>query len=600
MDDREYQDREILRRLLRLVSPYWAPIGGVFALSILSTPLALLTPWPLKIIIDSVIGDSPVSGVVETALPAAVPGSDRGLLVVAVGMLVFIHLLTQLQTLATTALSESAGERMVLDFRSRLFRHAQRLSLAYHDTRGTSDSTYRIQYDAPAIRYLAIDATMPLVTAAFTLAAMVYVIARIDRQLAVVALAIAPVLFSLSWLYRHPLRRRYRVVADLQTTALSVVQEALAGARVVKAFGTEDVEQRRLAGHLGAGMRARIRLAVFEEGLGLLTGVTTAVGTALVLFIGVGHVQDGTLTLGELLIVMAYLAQLYVPLTTISGKAADIQGSLTSIERTLALLDEHPDVPERLDPVPLARARGAVTFRDVSFGYDAERSVLRGISFHIDPGARVGISGTTGAGKSTLASLLVRFYDPTEGTILLDGLDLREYQLASLRRQFAIVLQEPMLFSTSIGENIAYARPGATGQEIAAAARDAGAHDFIVALPEGYATQVGERGMQLSGGERQRISLARAFLKDAPILILDEPTSSVDVVTEAAIMEAMQRLMRGRTTFMIAHRLSTLELCDVRFKIERGTLEVTNRGDLFAPQARSSTTGPVVATATRT
>jgi ATP-binding cassette subfamily B protein len=306
--------------------------------------------------------------------------------------------------------------------------------------------------------------------------------------------------------------------------------------------------------------------------LGLLLGVTTAFGTAAVLFIGVSNVMAGVLTLGSLLLIMGYLSQLYSPLKTISRKVASLQSHFASAERAFDLMDEPPDVVERPDAQPLIRAKGAVAFQKVSFAYGGEQLVLEDITFEIPAGMRAGIAGQTGAGKSTLVNLLTRFYDPTSGQILLDEVDLRDYKVADLREQFAIVLQEPVLFSTSIAENIAYARPGESFHHIIEAAKAANAHDFIQALPEGYETQVGERGMRLSGGERQRIALARAFLKDAPILIMDEPTSSVDTRTEIGIVEAMDRLMEDRTTFMIAHRLTTLENCDVLLMIEDGKL----------------------------
>jgi ATP-binding cassette subfamily B protein len=275
---------------------------------------------------------------------------------------------------------------------------------------------------------------------------------------------------------------------------------------------------------------------------------------------------------------MAYLAQLYAPLKTMSKKAGSLQSYLASAERAFALLDEEPDVNERPRARAVRRVRGEVVFDNVSFSYDGEQPVLQDVSIRVRSGTRVGVAGATGAGKTTCVSLLNRFYDPTKGRILLDGVDLRDYRLADLRAQFAIVLQEPLLFSTSIGENIAYARPEASSEDIAAAAVAAGAHEFVAKLPDGYNTLVGERGVRLSGGERQRVSLARAFLKDAPVLILDEPTSSVDVNTEAAIMEAMYRLMEGRTTFMIAHRLSTLEGCDERIELASGRVTQMTKG----------------------
>src|SRR5256884_2378576 len=387
-----------------------------------------------------------------------------------------------------------------------------------------------------------------------------------------VGLAISPVLLVLMRIYRRGLRGQAREAKALDSAAQSVVQEVLAGIRVVKAFGQERREQERFVSRSNAGMRARLRLAFVENGFGLLVGLTTAGGTAAVVAMGAHHVLSGRLTLGGLLMVMASLSQLYEPLKTISKKSASLQSHLASAERAFALLDHPPDVSERPNARRLVRATGAVAFRHVAFAYDGGSRVLHDVSFDVEPGARVGITGATGAGKTTLFSLLNRFYDPTEGQILLDGVDLREYKLADLRNQFAIVLQDPVLFSTTIAENIGYARPESSEDEIVAAAKLANAHDFIVNLPEGYQTRVGERGLCLSGGERQRISLARAFLKDAPILVLDEPTSSVDFRTEAAIVEAVQRLRRGRTAFMISHRAKTLENCDLKLELEGGRL----------------------------
>ena len=550
--DRRYSDVAIYRRLLGTARRYWALIGAVFLNSLLSTPLALLTPVPLKIAVDSVIGNRPLPGFIAW-LPSALTSSDTRVLLVASLMLVAVSALKEMQSIVDSLLRMYTGEKLMLDLRARLFRHVQRISLAYHDTRGTADSIYRVQSDATSIQTIAVDGVIPFVTALVTLGSMVLVVALIDPLLASIALVITPILLVLTWSYRRRLRQRHREVKRLESSALSVVQEVLGSLRVVKAFGQEEREEERFVDRSSAGMRARIRVTIVDSSFGLLTGIVTAAGSAVVLFVGFRQVQRNALTLGDLMLVIGYLSSLYAPLATITKRVTKLQSAFASAERVLSLLDEPREVSERPHARRLERASGHVVF-------------------DVEPGARIGIAGRTGAGKTTLVSLMTRFYDPTAGAILLDGVDLRDYRLADLRKQFAIVLQEPVLFSTSIRENISYARPQASTEEIMAAAQAAHAHEFIEALPDGYDTRVGERGMTLSGGERQRISLARAFLKDAPILILDEPTSSVDLRTEAVIMEAMGRLMSGRTAFLIAHRLSTIEDCDRVLEIESGRL----------------------------
>jgi ATP-binding cassette, subfamily B, bacterial len=566
-------DLALYRRLLLEARQFWPHIAGLFALSLLSVPLTLLTPLPLKIVVDSVLGSQEAPAGLTLFLPAGTKNSDWRMIMLVAGLIILLALAKQLVDLLFVVLRTYTAEQLVLAFRAKLFRHLQGLSLLYHDNSGTANSIYRIQYDAPAIQWIMIDGFIPLVSSFLTLVAMIIVMARIDWSLALVALAVVPVLYVVLQAYSRRLKLQWREAKNVENSTLSIVEEVLSSVRVVKAFAQEEREQQRYIQNARRSLREQLKLTLTGGSLGLIVGLVMATGTAVVLFIAVRHVQEGRISLGDVILVMGYLGLLYTPLQTVSNSAASLQGSLVGAERAFELLDHAPEVPEKRFARPLARARGQIEFENVSFAYNAERAALRGISFKVDAGSCVGIAGTTGAGKSTLVSLLLRFYDPTGGRILMDGIDLRDYRLADLRNQFAVVQQEPVLFSSSIAENIAYARPRATDEEIIAAARAANADNFIKRLPQGYGTQVGERGVQLSGGERQRISLARAFLKDAPILILDEPTSSIDVSTEAAILEAMRRLMNGRTAFMIAHRLQTLENCNVLLVLEHGMLQ---------------------------
>jgi len=560
----------VYRRLAAYARPYWPQILLVLLLQLLATPLALLGPVPLKIAVDTVIGSRPLPGWLQAVLPASLTGSATMLLGLAAAMLVLTAVLGSLLDMATDLLQTYTGEKLAQDFRSRLFRHVQRLSLSYHDMTGTSDSTYRIQYDAPAIQRIVVDGLIPLFGSAVTLVAMIVVTARIDLRLAVVALSVSPVLFLLSRSFGPRLRKNWKEIKQLDSSAMSVVQEVLSAVRVVKAFGREDREHDRFLHQSNRRVRRELEVSALQGSFDLLVALVMAGGSAAALLIGVQQVRAGQLSLGSLLLVMAYLQQIYKPLRMLSKKTVALESSMASAERAFALLDKVPEVAEKKDAHRVGRSTGSLLFLDVSFAYDADHTVLHRVSFAAPPGTRVGIRGTTGAGKSSLMGLLMRFYDPTDGQIQLDGVDLRDYNLGDLRRQFGIVLQEPVLFASTIGENIAYGRPEATREQIAEAARLANAHEFISALPEGYDTTVGERGMRLSGGERQRISLARAFLLDAPILILDEPTSSVDVKTEAVIIEAMNRLMEGRTTFLISHRLDALAGCDMQIELEKG------------------------------
>lgn len=589
-------DRALYRRLLSEARPCWGLILATFGVALLASPLALLAPFPLKVAVDCIIGAKPLPEFLRFFMPDDGANPIGAMIVLTVGLVLGIAFLTKLQEAAHYVIATYTSEKLVRGFRARLFRHAQRLSVLYHDRKGISDSLYRIQWDAPAISYVAVHSVTPFITAIVTVVSMLYVIWRIDPQVAYIAIGVTPLLLVCFRIYRKRLRESSDRLKTLESRTFSVVQEVLGALRVVKAFGQEDREQDRFVNRANMTIKASLRLAFVDSCFSMLLGLVMAIGTAGALYLGVRHVQAGIVTLGELVLVMSYLGMLLTPLNRISHQAGSLQSHFASAQRAFTLLDTDPDVPEKPHAVALAKASGEIAFRDVSFGYVSGREVLKGVSFHVPPKTCVGIAGHTGSGKSTLMSLLMRLHDPSTGSIQLDGVDLRDYRLGDLRDQFAIVLQEPVLFSTSIYENIAYGRPDASREMIESAARFANAHDFISALPGGYETEVGDRGMSLSGGERQRISLARAFLKDAPVLVLDEPTSSVDVTTEAAIIDAMQRLMAGRTTFIIAHRLSTLEHCDVCLHLKEGRLtEIEDLRNTHSSLPEKSVPGTVAA-----
>lgn len=564
----------IMRRFARQVRPFSGLLIVISLLDMLSIPLALLLPVPLKLAVDHLTGSKSASNVASRFLPKPWLEWELTPLAFVGSLLLAVYMAQHALGFCDWLLRTYTGEKIILNFRSQMFAHTQRLSLSFHDSRGTSDPAYRIQYDAPAVRDLAMNGYLPLINAVLTLMGMIYVTARIDAQIAVVALAIAPVLFWISRKYSRRLCHEWSDVRERDSLAMGVLQEVLSSVRVVKAFGQEDREHGRFLHQSGDYMRGQLRLSVLQASYYVLVGMIVATASAAALFLGARHVRAGVLTVGSLLLLMSYVAKLYEPLSTMSSKLVESQSAVVSLRRAFSLLDETPEVVERQNAKVARHIEGGIEFRKVCFSYEPSRPVLKDVSLGIGPGTHVGITGASGAGKSTILTLLTRMYDPSEGAILLDGTDLRDFKIQSVREQYAIVLQEPVLFSTTIAENIAYANPGATMKDIVAAAKAARAHEFIMDLPEGYNTKVGQRGATLSGGERQRISLARAFLKNAPILIMDEPTSSLDSQTEAEVVAATEALMAGRTTFVVAHRTSTLDHCDVVFHLESGSLEL--------------------------
>ena len=558
----------LMGRLLRMCAQGEIPQIGLGLLVSLGTAgAALLQPWPLKMVIDSVVGNQPLpapladlAGIitVHTALSPKV----ALLIILCLGVLVLQSLLGVLEVLSTYLLV-AVGLRMVFKLRCALFAHMQRLSLSFHDATAVGDSLYRVTWDTYSVQEFFNSGIIPALTAIFTLGGIAFVMIAIDWKVTLAALMIGVPLMLFIRRMDKPMTEFSLRVHERESDISTRVQETLTGIRAVQAYGREEFEGSRFRQHAKASMRANLRLTVLESGSQAVIDLLLAAGTAAVIGVTAAEALAGQLTVGDVVLLVAYVAMLYQPLQTLASTAVVVQSAAAGAQRVFALLDAAPDVADAEHAVELqGRASGHIAFEHVSFSYREELLTLRDVCLDIPAGATVALVGPSGAGKTTLASLLIRFYDPKAGRITLDGADLRSLTLQSLRRNIALVLQEAILFSASIRENIAYARPGVTLEEIKAAARAAGAHEFIMALPQGYETEIGERGVTLSGGQRQRLSIARAFLKDAPILILDEPTSALDAETEANLLEALERLKKGRTTLIIAHRLSTIRSAD--------------------------------------
>jgi ATP-binding cassette subfamily B protein/subfamily B ATP-binding cassette protein MsbA len=465
-----------------------------------------------------------------------------------------------------------------------LFAHIQRRSLLFHSRNSVGDSLSRITGDTWCV-YKVVDTLLfTPVYALLLAAAMVVLMAHIDLGLALLATAVAPFMAGTSFVTgrRRALARARR---ELESQLQAHVQRTLSGIQVVQAFTQEEREQRRLLELATDALEAQQRSALATACCNLLSGLVASLGTAAVLWVGASHVIAGRLSLGSLLVFLAYLTTLQGGIKVFSGIYPSLQETSASIERVLEMLDADLEVRDIAGAVPLPPLAGAVSLEGVSFGYETDRPVLHNVSLQVLPGQTVAIVGPSGAGKTTLVSLIARFFDPWAGRVLLDSYDVRHVQVKSLRRQIGLVLQEPFLFPVSIRDNIVYGRPDASAAEVQAAAEAANLHEAILRQPQGYATVLGQRGATLSGGERQRLAIARALLRNPPVLILDEPTSALDILTEKLLLEALQRLMKGRTTFIIAHRLSTIRHADQIVLLQEGTVvEVGTHAELLAHQ----------------
>lgn len=569
-------------RLLTYVWPHWRGLAVLLVTMALAVGLEVLRPWPTKLLVDNVLGQQPLPSTIGRMV-RAVPGGEgtEGLLLwVCISTVVIFLAGTTLGTISN-ATSIEVGRRMTYELGADLFLHLQRLSLRFHSKRLVGDTIARVTGDPQCVQTLVTGALLPLFQALLKIGAMFAVMWQLQPTLTLLSLGVVPFLMLAVSTLSHDMKHRSRERRDLEVRIMSLVQQAFVAIPAIQAFTREELEHARFRQYADETLLAYRRSMVADTRFKLAVGFTTTAGTAIIMYIGASYALQGKITTGTILVFLSYLGSLYAPLNSIIHTYATLQRTAVNGERVLEILDTPHDVQD-LPDARVVTLRGHVRYDNVSFGYEPETLVVRNISLEARPGETVAIVGPTGAGKSTLVSLLVRFFDAASGRITVDGIDIREIRLRSLREQIAIVLQEPFLFRLTVAENIAYGRPSATSDEIVAAAVAANADEFIRRLPQDYDTVIGERGTTLSGGEKQRLSIARAFLKDAPILILDEPTSALDARTEHHLLEAVRRLMKGRTTFIIAHRLSTIRGADRILVMDRGEIvEVGSNAELL-------------------
>lgn len=554
----------------------WEGLIAALVTMLAGVVVNVIAPWPMKVIVDNVlIGHemSPRLASLAAAFPGA--GTPRGLLTWSVAATVAIFLLKWGLGVTKAYVNIGFGRRMVYDLAGDLFIHLQRLSLRFHSRKSIGDTIRRVTVDSGCVSTIVNDAALPLLTAIVSLVAMFMVMWRIDATLTLLALSVVPLMLVGLVRYFKPMLDVSYQQQEVEGKIYSVVDETLNAMPVVQAYTAEPRADARFRKTADEVVDVSLDAAAVQLKFKIAIAAATSIGTAAIIYVGASHVLDGSLSVGSVLVFLSYLAALYGPLESLMYAPSTTQAAAGSARRVLEVLQTECEVGDKPGAIALPTVEGHIRFEHVDVGYTPDRQVLHDVSFEVRPGETIALVGPTGAGKSTLVGLLPRFLDPWRGRVTIDGHDLRDVSVESLRRQVAIVLQEPFLFPLTIAENIAYGRPHATRAEVEAAARAANAHGFIERLPQGYDTMVGERGATLSGGERQRLSIARALLKDARILILDEPTSSVDVETEALLLEALERLMQGRTTFIIAHRLSTIRRADRVLVVQAGTIVET-------------------------
>jgi len=565
----------LYRRVIGYYRPYLGTITFSLILMVIGVNFSLLKYWPIQWIIDHVLLAQRPDGRVHydgfnfsTGQAALIAGLA----------IVVIYLLSGLLGFWRNYVSINVGLKALLQLRTQLYSYLQHLPLHFHDRRRSGDSTFRVAYDSQAIQTFFNRGFDTIFGSVITLIMTFIYMWAMDAVLACLSLLILPLLWFTITFFSSRVRRQTTTVQQEESDVLSRASEGLTSIRIVHAFGQEEYEVREFANEARQSYTANLNLTVTNAISSLAVSTVMSLGVALVLYVATLHILDHRLTVGQLTLFIYYVNLLYQPLEQLSYTAWAMEGAAAGMQRVFEILDAEDSVPEKKDAKPMPRSRGEITFENVSFAYEPEHPILRGISLDVKPGQTVALVGGTGAGKTTLLSLVPRFYDPNSGRVLIDGGDARDFTKQSLRSNISVVLQDTLLLSGSVLENIAYGRPGASRTEIEAAAEAAQAHAFIGKLPRGYNTQVGERGIRLSGGQKQRIGLARAFLKNAPILLLDEPTSALDLETEAEIMETLKLLMRRFTTLIVTHRLSTIHHVDCIHVLEAGQLVESGTG----------------------
>ena len=539
----------------------------------------LLEPWPLKIVLDDVFKTRQVHGWLNRLIYSTVGYDKIAILKFACIAVLAIAILDAICSYAEKYLTTSVGQWVTHDLRRVLYSHIQRLSLAYHDHKQTGDLISRVTSDIDAIQSFITTGLLSTLINVITLVGMVTVMFYINWRFTLIALSVAPVLFMIVYTYTRRIKKASRAVRKKEGEIVSVIEEVLGSIRVVKAFAREDYELRRLEEESLEGVEINLRARGLKAKLTPIVQIIVAVGTCLVLWFGTRMVLSTTLSAGSLIVFILYLGKMYKPMQELSKMTDAYSKAAVGYERIQEVLQTDKEVKDLPRSRPAPRFRGQIEFEHVHFYYTQDTPILKDVSFKVEAGQVAALVGPTGAGKTTIISLIPRFYDPISGTVKIDGTDIRQFRQKSLRQQISFVLQETVLFHAPVWQNIAYGKPEATRGEILKAAELANASEFVEKLPDGYNTVVGERGMTLSGGQRQRIAIARAIIRNTPILILDEPTSDLDASSEKLVFEALDRLMEGKTTIVIAHRLSTVRKADVIFVVKDGDILETGKHD---------------------